>query len=108
MDFFKRLFGGGSGVGNNGDSGLYFYVQPNGCQEIVRVRIDRNNDMSVDDDNSTLFVRKTVRGTTYRCTRSAEVYAVFSADRSRVENLEITGGKQVDEAAYTAWLAAQE
>ena len=49
MDFLKRLFGGGGASGED-SAGLYYYVKPKGCDEVVRVRINRNNDLSLDDD----------------------------------------------------------
>jgi hypothetical protein len=104
MEFFKKLFGGGGG----GDRvGIYFYIKPNGCQEIVRVRIDSNNDLSLNDDNSTYVVRKTVRGTTYKCTRSAELELSFDSSR-QLRNTEVTGGTQVTKEDYEAWLATQQ
>lgn len=106
MDFLRKLLGGG-GSPRSGDVGLYFYIRPRGCQEVVRVRIDPNNDLSLEDDNSTYFVRKTVRGTTYKCTRSAELYISFGADR-RIREIEVLDGEQVSEAEYNAWIAAQQ
>jgi hypothetical protein len=107
MDFFKKLFGGGSRSGGADRVGLYFYIKPNGCEEIVRVRIDSNNDLSMADDNSTYFVNKTVRGSTYKCTRSAELELSFDSNR-RLQNTEVTGGALVTKEDYDAWVAAQE
>jgi hypothetical protein len=108
MDFLRNLFGGGGNKGDNREDrvGIYFYVQPNGCQEVVRVRVDRNNDPSLDDDG-TYFVRKTVRGTTYKCTRSAELELRFDANR-RLQQTTVSGGKQATKEDYEAWLATQE
>jgi hypothetical protein len=107
MNIFKKLFGGGGGQSNSEDrAGMYFYIKPNGCQEIVRVRIDRNNDPSLADDNSTYFVRKTVRGTTYKCTRSAELELLFDSGR-RLQTTNVTSGTLVTQADYEAWAAAQ-
>jgi hypothetical protein len=107
MDFFRRLFGGGQPASASGDSedkiGLYFYIQPTGCKEVIQVRIDSRNDLSLADDNRTYFVIKTVRGTTYTCTRSAELRLSFDANR-RLQNTEVIGGTLVDQAAYLAWL----
>jgi hypothetical protein len=106
MDFFKKLFGGGSNSGTD-RVGLYFYIKPNGCTEIIRVRIDSNNDLSMADDNSTFFVNKTVRGSTYKCTRSAELELTFDSSR-RLQNTEVTGGTLVTKEDYENWLAAQQ
>jgi hypothetical protein len=107
MNFLRNLFGGGSQGGNQEDKvGIYFYIQPNGCQEVVRVRIDRNNDPSLDEDG-TYFVHKTVRGTTYKCTRSAELELRFDTSR-RLQQTTVSGGKEVTKADYEAWLATQQ
>jgi hypothetical protein len=110
MDFFRRLLGGAGGTKPQtvaGDKvGIYFYVRPKGCEEIVRVRIDRNNDLSLADDNSTYWVHKTVRGTTYKCMRSAELEAHFDSHRN-LRSAEVSGGDLVTQAEYDAWLAAQ-
>ena len=106
MDFLKKIFGGFGG-GPAPVRGLFYYIQPKGCQEIVRVRIDTHNDLSLADDNTNYFVRKTVRGTTYKCTRSAELNVAFDSSR-RVQNTEVTNGTLMTEADYDAWVASQE
>lgn len=105
MGFLKKLFGGG-GASSSDKSGMYFYVKPHGCQEIVRVRIDMNNDPSLNDDSSGYFVIKTARGTTYKCTRSAELHLTFDLQR-RLKHSEVTGGALVTQAEYDAWVASQ-
>jgi len=107
MEFFRKLFSGGARRSDGDRVGLYFYVKPNGCQEIVRVRIDSNNDPSLADDNTTYFVRKMVRGTSYQCNREAELELFFDANR-RLSDQKITGGTLVTKEEYEAWLAAQE
>lgn len=110
MELLKRLFGGGaarpaSGRETGDRAGLYFYVRPTGCQEVIRVRIDKNNDPSMADDG-TYFVIKTVRGSTYQCNRSAELHLHFDRER-RLQSTDVTGGALVDQAEYESWLAAQ-
>jgi hypothetical protein len=109
MDFFKRLFGGGGArsASSSDKDGLYYYVKPNGCTEIVRVRINVNNDLSLEDDGKGYFVRKSVRGTTYKCTRTAELLLSYDSNR-RLQNTEIEGGTLVTLEDYEQWLAAQE
>ena len=111
MDFFKRLFGGGgASAGSTSSSdkdGMYYYVKPNDCSEVVQVRININNDLSLEDDGSGYFVRKTARGTTYKCTRSAELLLSYNKNR-QLQNTEIEGGTLVTRADYDQWLAAQE
>lgn len=110
MEILKKLFGGGGGGGSDsgvaGDrSGMYYYVQPNGCEEVVRVRVDRNNDLSLSDDNKSYWVRKGVRGV--KCRQTVELELYYDANR-RLTGSELKGGVLVDEAAYQAWLASQE
>jgi hypothetical protein len=108
MDILKRLFGGGgsaSGQSGGDKVGMYFYVQPAGCEEVVRVRIDRNNDPSLADDNSTYWVRKSVRGA--KCRQTATLVLYFDSNR-RLTNSEVTDGTLVDAAAYEAWMNKTE
>jgi hypothetical protein len=104
MDFLKRLFGtnGASSAGNMGDpNGLYFYVRPDGCEEVVRVRIDRNNDLSLNDDNTTFIVQKHVRGV--KCRQGVELTLHFDGSRRHVST-DIEHGALVKEADYLAWM----
>jgi hypothetical protein len=99
MNILKNLFGGG-GDGQSKDNGIYLYVQPLGCEEVVEVRINPSNDLSRNDDG-TLFMIKTVRGT-HRCFTPAEMTLYFNKDRA-LTNHEIKGGKLLDRDAYDAW-----
>ena len=100
MDFLKRLLGGGGG-----DVGIYLYVKPTGCDEVVRVRINRNNDLSLDEDGKSYRVHKVVMGTT--CFQRVELDLYFNGSR-QLKNSEVSGGELVKEADYDAWSAAQE
>jgi hypothetical protein len=106
MDFFRRFFGtnGTTGNASKGDpNGVYFYVQPKGCEEIVRVRLDRNNDPSLADDGKTYWARKSVRGV--KCRQTAELTVYFDSSR-KMSGSEVENGALVDEAAYEAWRSA--
>jgi hypothetical protein len=103
MDFLKKLFGGAGGSSDDG-RGIYFYVRPKGCDEIVRVRIDRNNDPSLADDGKTYWVHKTVMGS--KCFQRAELEIHFGQNR-QVSSTEVQGGDLVKEEDYKAWLATQ-
>lgn len=103
MDFLKKLFGGGASSGDA--KGLYYYVKPRGCDEVVRVRIDRNNDLSLSDDGKSYYVHKVVMGT--KCFQRAEVEFYFNGSR-QLTNSEVSGGEMVREADYDAWLASQQ
>ncbi len=104
MDFLKKLFGGGVG-GSGGDVGIYFYVKPSGCDEVVRVRINRNNDLSLADDGKNYWVHKVVMGTT--CFQRVELDVYFKPSR-QVSETNISGGELVKKEDYEAWVAAQE
>jgi hypothetical protein len=105
MEFFKKLFGGGGAPSSqSGDPyGLYLYVQPRGCDEVVRIRINLMNDLSERDEGG-YWVHKVVRGT--KCFQTAELDVYFSKSR-QMTNTEIQGGALVDQAAYEAWLESQ-
>ncbi|MGQ9907541.1 MAG: hypothetical protein ACUVS2_01780 [Candidatus Flexifilum sp.] len=100
MNFFSRLFGGKARPAAGDPDGLYFYVRPAGCAEVVRVRIHRYNDLSEHDDGG-LWAHKSVRGTT--CFTPVELDLYFTAERKFVRH-EIAGGELVDEAAWRAYI----
>jgi len=109
MDFLRRLLGGGGAASGSSKSagdpaGIYFYVQPKGCDEVVKVRIDGRNDLSQSDEGGTYFVRKSVRGV--KCHQTAELYVEFDGNR-RLKSTDVQQGTLVDAAAYAAWSEAQ-
>lgn len=99
MNFLKNIFSGGGG--QSSDHGIYFYVRPRGCEEVVRVRIDTRNDLSIKDEGEGYFVRKTIRGT-YRCFNPAEMTVYFTANRTMSHHV-IEKGELVEEDDYLAW-----
>lgn len=106
MDFLRRLFGGGATTGTGTDpNGLYFYLQPRACKEVIRLRIDLRNDLSESDEGG-LYVRKVGRGTDYKCMREVELEAYFNVNR-KLLRVQVTGGTQMTEADYTAWVDSQ-
>lgn len=100
MNFLKKLFSGGGS--QSGDRGLYFYVQPKACNEILKVRIDPLNELSQSEDGKGFYTRKLVSG--HRCPFQAEL-EVFFDNRRNVTNTDVTNGKVVTEAD---WLAQQQ
>lgn len=107
MDWLKRLLigGGGKPAGERTDrDGVYVYVQPNRCDEVVRVRINRNNDLTERDEEAGFYVQKQVRGTV--CFTPVELTVFFDANRSMTDH-RITGGVLVDEAAWQAWIVTR-
>jgi hypothetical protein len=106
MDFLRKLIGGGNSAADRDRAGMYFYVKPNGCSEIVRVRINANNDPSLEDDGKTYYVHKTVRADDYRCNRPAELELFFDSSR-RLQKTEITSGTLVTKEDYDDWVASK-
>lgn len=102
MNFLKNLFSGGSS--NQGDGGLYFYVRPRGCEEVVQVRLNPSNDLSRSKDGG-FFVVKSVRGKD-RCFNPAEMTLHFNNQRKLIDS-SVSGGKLVDEEAYNAYQQAR-
>jgi hypothetical protein len=100
MNFLSRLFGGG-GSGSRPDSGLYFYIRPKGCEEVVQVRIDPLRDTSQLDSGEGYFIQKTVRGQ-HRCFNPAELTLYFDSNRTLTEK-NISRGDLVTEEDYHAW-----
>lgn len=109
MEFLKRIFGGRSSPtgGVSGDpDGMYFFIQPRGCDEVVRVRINRMNDLSLSDDGASLWVHKIVRGV--KCRQVAELDLYFDVkNRQRLINSVVKDGTLVDQSVYETWIASQ-
>lgn len=100
MNFLRNLFSGGS---SSGDAHAYYvYVRPKRCDQIVEVRIDLHNDLSLTDDGSSYWIRKVAQAA--RCPFPAEIVLHFDKNRKLVSS-EVTDGEQVDKAEYEAWLA---
>ncbi|MCU0512504.1 MAG: hypothetical protein MUE40_08020 [Anaerolineae bacterium] len=98
MNFLKKLFGLGSG-GQRADNGLYVYVRPKMCQEVLRLRVDVYNHLSLNDDESGYLVRKEARGS--RCPFPVTVTLRFDRQRN-LTGREIENGEFVTEADYAA------
>ncbi|GAB4310193.1 MAG: hypothetical protein Kow00117_03620 [Phototrophicales bacterium] len=106
MGFLRKLFGNRGHSGSSYDKwGLYFYVRPKHCQEVVKVRVNTMNDLSLTDDESGYFVRKVVQAT--RCPFPAELHLYFSKSKNLTRS-DVTDGELVSEAEYEAWLAEKE
>jgi hypothetical protein len=107
MDFLKKLFGGGGGPApSRADGGLYFYVRPHTCQEVIRIRIDRGNDLSAADEGNGYYCRKLARSSDYHCNRQVEMELWFDANKG-LQRHEVMGGLMVTEADYLAWQQSQ-
>lgn len=101
MNFLRKLFGGGA----NASPEMYVYIRPKACREIVRVRINLYNDLSLTDDESGYLVRKEGRGN--RCPFPAEFTLHFDRNRN-VTQREIENGEFATEANYEDFLESQK
>jgi hypothetical protein len=114
MELLRKIFGGASanpagskidGAKAAGDpAGMYFFIQPDKCAEVVRLRVNRENDLSLDDEEHGYWVHKVVRGTS--CFTPVEVDLYFDLQK-RLRDSQLKGGRLVDEAAYIAWQKEQ-
>lgn len=102
MNFLKNLFGGGSG-GQYADDGIYIYVRPRGCEEVIQVRLNPRNDLSRHEDGG-FFVRKIARGN-HRCFNPVDMTLYFNDNRQLTSN-DISGGELVGKDTYDAWQVA--
>ena len=111
MEFLQRLAktifggGGGSGSGIPGDVGLYYYIKSKKSGEIIRLRVNPNNDLSESDEGGSYFVRKLLHGS--RGYDPIEVELTYNKSR-KLSEIKITGGDQVDVAAFEDFQAKQQ
>jgi hypothetical protein len=107
MNFLKKIFGGGNDGVERDDRSMYLYVQPLRCNDVLRVRIDMHNDLSLSDEGNGYWVRKLASSGNYKCNQ-VELTLYFDSNRRfDATATEIQGGKLVDRAAYDAWMAEQ-
>lgn len=104
---FKRLQNLLSSSAPPTNKGIYFYVQvyrlphqPSEGDEVVQVRIDPMNEVSLSDEGE-YFVRKEVVGP--KTFRRATLTLHFNAQR-RLTGSEVEQGVLTDQAAYEAYL----
>ena len=103
MNLLKKLLGGGGAKSPGDRSGLYFYVKSNRTGEVIRVRLHRENDLSLSDDEMGYFTRKTIMGQK----GFDRIEAEFYFDRSKnFVSAEVNGGTLVEAEDYEEYLAA--
>jgi len=105
MGFLIRLFARSQAPHRADASAYWVYVRCNRCGEIIRSRIDLNNDLSADYGDEGLgitkyFCRKTLIGSR-RCFQPIEVELTFNPQRELIQR-EIRGGVYVNESEYLA------
>jgi len=97
LNFFKKLFGAGSGSGrtatSSGDRGIYIEVKCDACGEIVRTRVNPTSELSLQDDGQTYYVRKVLVG--QQCYRPIEVELRYSDLHGTEISRDIRGGTSV-------------
>ena len=95
--------GGGAPTGTDPD-GLYYYVRCVRCAEVIQIRLNRNNDLSIEygekgEVSDRLTAHKVIVG--QRCYNRIEADFTFNRNRALVEK-NITGGTFVDASEYHA------
>ncbi|HEX2324070.1 MAG TPA: hypothetical protein VHQ00_01660 [Chloroflexota bacterium] len=111
MSFFSKLLGAFRGQAPAGDdagrNAFWVYVRCNACGEPIRVRINREHDLSAEYDEgsdaaSSFHVHKEVVG--QRCFRRIQVDLTFDGQR-KVSDQQAQGGAFLTREEYEAALA---
>jgi len=108
MGFFDKLRKAltGTGTGTSAaqpqadPNAIWLYFRCKRCGTAFRVRVDRRNDLSREDDGpGVLFLRKQVMDN--KCFQLMEAEIWFDANYAQVSS-EVTGGTQITEEEYRA------
>lgn len=105
MSIFKKLFAGLLGSGKKpesaGGNALWLYVQCDRCGEKIRVRVNREHDLSseydANDQVSSYFTHKEIIG--QNCFNRIQVDLTFDS-RRRLTEQHIQGGTFITAEAY--------
>ena len=89
MGFLDTLFGRGRAKKAPPDAGIHRTVRCNRCGALINLRIDSRNDLSLNDDGSAFFVRKTLVDST--CFTRIELEMTFDLSRREI-GCEVRGG----------------
>ncbi len=103
MGFLRKLLGGSGGRGGDGD-GLYFYVRADRTGEVIPLRLNRYNDLSLMDDQTRYYSRKIIVG--QKSFDRIEAEFIFDKDRKFL-TADVSGGELVDQGDYEAYLAQE-
>lgn len=106
MNVLRKLFGGAPKQGSSADDpdALVYYVKGHKCGAITRVRIDRRNDLSRDDDDN-FFVRKIVVDS--KCYGQVEIDLRFDQQYNEIGR-QIMGGAFVTRDEWEAQNSAAQ
>jgi len=92
MGFLKKLFGGGA---TSSSSDFYsFNVRCDRCGEIIKGRVNLNNELTPDYEGEGYHARKVLMGSGH-CFQQIEVNLHFGADK-QLQEQEINGGTFVE------------
>jgi hypothetical protein len=103
LDKLRQIFGGGgsgSGASASDSTGLWFHFRCKRCGSMVRIRVDKRNDLNREEDGpGALVLRKEVMDDSCFQLMQAEIwldsnYNVVSSD--------VSGGELITEEAYQA------
>ncbi len=99
LDSMKSLFGEG-GKGRD-EAGYWIYVRCNRCGELIKTRLDLNNNLTPHDEGG-FIARKTLVGDGSKlCFERIEVSLTFNQHRQLVDQ-EITRGEFITAEAFEA------
>ena len=99
MNVLKKLFGGGGAATAGDANAILYYVRGFKCRAVSRVRINKSNDLSRNDDDTGYFVRKVIVDDT--CYGQVEVELSFDLNYKETSR-SIHGGEFIDAATYAA------
>lgn len=97
MGFFKRLADLFTPIGRSDDNWYWLTVKCDRCGEIIRARVNKYNDLSVQYDGKvkTYHCRKLLIGDKGECFQRVEVEMTFNANRKLIDH-KVTGGQFID------------
>jgi hypothetical protein len=93
MSFLKNLFGSGSPARRD-DKYFTYRVKYSRCGEIIKGRVDLDNDLSLNDEENGCLVRKGLMGGA-RCFQQIDVELKFDMSRQLIEK-NISGGEFIE------------
>jgi hypothetical protein len=102
MKILKKLFQStaiskSSAVVEQDRNGLIYYVKNHKCGEITRIRIDKNNELSRNEEREGFFIRKVIVDS--KCFGKSEIEINFDEGYREVSK-SIIGGEFVDRDAW--------
>ena len=102
LDKLRQLLGGSTtgGASSSDSTGLWFHFRCKRCGSMVRIRVDRRNDLNREDDGpGALVLRKEVMDDSCFQLMQAEIWLDSSYN---VVSSDISGGELITEEAYRA------